>query len=140
MKTVIGLAAALALALSAVPVTAGDMFKALSTIPAGERVRLTPLDDDQLAAVEGENLESLLTQVRLLIGTATDQATMLISQILFLIQVQANTQPTATDQRNVVEVIQRLLNTEPTAAVQLNIAEVMQRQGNTVSLIRQSTW
>jgi hypothetical protein len=120
MKTVIGLAAALALTLSAVSARAGDMFQALSTIPAGEQARLTPLDDDQLAAVAGENLEDLLALVQLLISTATNHDAVLTSQILFLIQVQ--------------------LNTEPTAAAQRNVVEVIQRQGNTVSLTRQSMW
>ena len=140
MKTVIGLAVALALALSAVPAAAGDMFQALSRIPAGERARLIPLDDDQLAAVEGENLENLLALVQLLISTATDHDAMLASQILFLIQVQLNTDPTAAVQRNVMEVTQRQLNTDPTAAVQRNVAEVTQRQGNSVSSTRQSMW
>jgi hypothetical protein len=142
MKTIIGLIAALALTLSAVPATAGDMFRALSTIPAGERARLTPLDDNQLAAVEGENLENLLALVQLLISTATDHATMLTSQILFLIQAQLNTEPTAGVQRNVVEVIQRAMAAQPpgSGAVQRNVVEVTQRQGNTVSFIRQSMW
>ena len=120
MKTIIGLATALTLILSAVPATAGDMFRALSTIPAGERARLTPLDDNQLAAVEGENLENLLALVQLLISTATDHAAVLTSQILFLIQVQLNSEPTAAGQRNAVEVTQRL--------------------GNTVSSTRQGMW
>jgi hypothetical protein len=140
MKTIIGLAAALALMLSAVPATAGDMFRALSTIPAGERARLTPLDDNQLAAVEGENLENLLGLVQLLISTGTDHAAMLTSQILFLIQVQLNTEPTAAVQRNVVEVMQSQLNSEPSAAVQRNVVEVTQRLGNTVSSTRQGMW
>jgi hypothetical protein len=54
MKTIIGFAAVLALTLSAIPATAGDRIWALSTIPAGERVRLTPLSDDQLGAVQGK--------------------------------------------------------------------------------------
>lgn len=54
MKTIIGLAAALALTLSAIPATAGDRIWALSTIPAAERARLTPMSDDQLGAVQGK--------------------------------------------------------------------------------------
>jgi hypothetical protein len=142
MKTIIGLAAALALMLLAVPATAADMFQALSPLSAGERARLTPLDDDQLAAVEGENLENLLALVQLLISTATDHGAMLTSQILFLIQVQLNTKPTATVQRNAMEVIQSAMAAQPpgSRAVQLNVVEVMQRQGNTVSSTRQSMW
>jgi hypothetical protein len=142
MKTVIGLAAALALTFSAGPATAGDMFRALSPLPAGERARLTLLDDEQLAAVEGENLENLLALVQLLISTATDHAAMLASQILFLIQVQLKTKPTATVQRNVMEVIQSAMAAQPpgSGAVQLNVVEVTQRQGNTVSSTRQSMW
>jgi hypothetical protein len=53
MKTVIGVAVALALVLSVIPATAGDTFRALSSMPAGEQELLTPLSDEQLAAVEG---------------------------------------------------------------------------------------
>ena len=55
MKTVIGVAIALALALSVVPAIAEeDTFQALSTMPAGEQGLLTPLSDEQLATIEGE--------------------------------------------------------------------------------------
>jgi hypothetical protein len=53
MKTVIGVAIALALALSVVPAMAEDTFQAFSNMPAGEQELLTPLSDAQLAAVEG---------------------------------------------------------------------------------------
>jgi hypothetical protein len=53
MKIAIGLALALALALSSVPATAGDTFYAFSSMVALEQTSLTPLPDDQLAAIEG---------------------------------------------------------------------------------------
>jgi hypothetical protein len=49
MTRLIGAVMAVALLVSVAPVLAGDSFHALSRLPAG----LTPLDDAQLAAVEG---------------------------------------------------------------------------------------
>jgi hypothetical protein len=49
MKRLIGAVMAVALLVSVAPVVAGDSFQALSRLPAG----LSPLDDAQLAAVEG---------------------------------------------------------------------------------------
>jgi hypothetical protein len=49
MMRLIGAVMAVALLVSAAPAWAGDSFQALSRLPAG----LTPLDDAQLAAVEG---------------------------------------------------------------------------------------
>ena len=49
MKRLIGAVMAVALLVSVAPVVAGDSFHALGRLPAG----LTPLDDAQLAAVEG---------------------------------------------------------------------------------------
>lgn len=63
MKAAIGLVVALALTLSAVPVIAGDTFRALSTLSAAEQASLTPLPDDQLAAVEGERNINIAVQV-----------------------------------------------------------------------------
>jgi hypothetical protein len=57
MKTAIGFALAIALALSVVPAVANDSFHAFSTLPALEQASLTPLSDDQLAAIEGEGFE-----------------------------------------------------------------------------------
>ena len=49
MKRLIGAVMSVALLVAVAPVLAGDSFQALSRLPAG----LTPLDDAQLAAVEG---------------------------------------------------------------------------------------
>jgi hypothetical protein len=49
MKRLISAVMAVALLVSVAPVLAGDSFQALGRLPAG----LTPLDDAQLAAVEG---------------------------------------------------------------------------------------
>jgi hypothetical protein len=57
MKTVIGVAIALALALSVVPAIAEeDTFQAFSNMPAGEQGLLTALSDEQLAVIEGEGV------------------------------------------------------------------------------------
>jgi hypothetical protein len=53
MKRLIGAVMAVALLVSVAPVVAGDSFQALSRLPAG----LTPLDDAQLAAVEGGQVD-----------------------------------------------------------------------------------
>jgi hypothetical protein len=49
MKRLIGAVMVVAVLVSVAPALAGDSFHALSRLPAG----LTPLDDAQLAAVEG---------------------------------------------------------------------------------------
>jgi hypothetical protein len=57
MKNVIGVAIALALALSVVPAIAEeDTFQAFSNMPAGEQELLTPLSDAQLATIEGSDV------------------------------------------------------------------------------------
>jgi ABC-type phosphate/phosphonate transport system substrate-binding protein len=132
MKTVISLAAAVVLALSAVPATAADMFQALSTIPASERVRLTPLTDDQLAAIEGENI---LVMIRLPLVITPENAATLISQILSYIESQLNIKLPPFVGRNVKEVIQ--VNIGPTSNPQSNVVEVTQQGGKMVSFTRQ---
>jgi hypothetical protein len=63
MKPVIGLVLALALTLSVVPAVASDTFHALTSLPAMEQASLTPLSDDQLAAVEGARRILVIVQV-----------------------------------------------------------------------------
>jgi hypothetical protein len=53
MTRLIGAVMAVALLVSVAPVLAGDSFQALSRLPAG----LTPLDDAQLATVEGGQVD-----------------------------------------------------------------------------------
>jgi hypothetical protein len=53
MTRLIGTMMAVALLVSVAPVLAGDSFQALSRLPAG----LSPLDDAQLAAVEGGQVD-----------------------------------------------------------------------------------
>jgi hypothetical protein len=53
MKRLIGAALVLTLILPAVPVLAGDTFHALSRLPATAQASLTPMDEAQLAAIEG---------------------------------------------------------------------------------------
>jgi hypothetical protein len=132
MKTVIALAAAVVLALSAVPATAGERFQALSTIPASERMRLAPLTDDQLAAIEGENI---LVLIRLPLVITPENAATLISQILSDIQTQLHIKWTPTVLTNVKEVIQ--LQIGPTSNSQSSVVEVTQQGGKTVSFTRQ---
>jgi hypothetical protein len=57
MKRLINAALALTLMLPVAPVLAGDTFHALSRLPATAQARLTPMDDDQLAAIEGEAVD-----------------------------------------------------------------------------------
>jgi hypothetical protein len=135
MKTVISLVAAVVLALSTAPATAGDMFQALSTIPADERARLSPLTDDQLAAIEGENI---LVLIRLLLAITPENVATLTSQILSYIESQLNIKLTPFVERNVKEVIQ--LNIGPTPDAQSNVVEVTQQWGNTGSFTRQGMW
>jgi hypothetical protein len=137
MKTVIALAAVVVLALSTVPSTAGDRFQALSAIPASEWMRLTPLTDDQLATIEGENI---LVMIRLPLVITPENAATLVSQILSYIQTQLNIKLTPIDSyrthlTNVKEVIQ--LNVGPTSNPQSSVAEVTQQGGKTVSFTRQ---
>jgi len=132
MKTVISLVAALALTLSAVPATAADMFQALSTIHASERVCLTPLTDDQLAAIEGENI---LVMIRLPLVITPENAATPVSQVLSYIQTQLNIDSYRTHLTNVKEVIQS--NIGPTSNPQSNVVEVTQQGGKTVSFTRQ---
>jgi hypothetical protein len=140
LKTVISLVAALALTLSAVPATAADMFQALSTIHASERVCLTPLTDDQLAAIEGENI---LVMIRLPRVISPENAATLISQILSYIQTQLHITLTPTVLTNVKEVIQLNIkeviqsNIGPTSNPQSNVVEVTQQGGRTVIFTRQ---
>jgi hypothetical protein len=63
MKIAIGIVLALALTLAGVPAFADDTFQAFSTLPAAEQATLTPLPDDQLAAVAGAALLNINVQV-----------------------------------------------------------------------------
>lgn len=56
MKTVISVAMMLALMLSVAPVMAGETFEAFSNMTVGEQGILTPLNDEQLATVEGADV------------------------------------------------------------------------------------
>src|SRR5215211_5406377 len=53
MKRLIGAALVLTLILPVAPVLAGDTFHALSRLPATAQASLTPMDEAQLAAIEG---------------------------------------------------------------------------------------
>jgi hypothetical protein len=65
MKRLIGAVMAVALLVSVAPVLAGDSFQALSRLPAG----LTPLDDAQLAAVEGGQVDVCVVCVNIAVVT-----------------------------------------------------------------------
>ena len=67
MKRLIGAVMAVALLVSVAPVVAGDSFHALGRLPAG----LTPLDDAQLAAVEGGRVDADACVVCLNIAVVT---------------------------------------------------------------------
>ena len=53
MKRLIGAALVLTLILPVAPVLAADTFHALSRLPATAQASLTPMDEAQLAAIEG---------------------------------------------------------------------------------------
>jgi hypothetical protein len=53
MKPLIGTAIMLTLILSVAPALAGDTFHALSRLPAMAQASLTPMDEAQLATIEG---------------------------------------------------------------------------------------
>jgi hypothetical protein len=53
MKRLIGAVMAVALLVSVAPVLASDSFHALSRLPATAQASLTPMDEAQLAAIEG---------------------------------------------------------------------------------------
>jgi hypothetical protein len=60
MKKLISIAMALVLTMAVVvPAMAADTFQAFSQMSATDRAVLTPLDDDQMAAVEGARRVSL---------------------------------------------------------------------------------
>jgi hypothetical protein len=122
MKGMIGLALAFTLTLSTVPAIAEDNFHAFSTMPTAARASLTPLDDNQLAAIEGKNIVEL---IHLLLAITPENAATRISQIFSSIQNQLNIESTPTDRRNVKEVIQ--LNIGPTPNAQRNDVVVTQR-------------
>jgi hypothetical protein len=117
MKTVMGLAAALALMLSTVPATAGAMFHAVSALPAGERARLTPLDDGQLAAVEGKYL------------FGSEEAVVHLFHLLWGIVARASLEISGSTEHGPVINIQRVfqLQQDIGAAVQTNMIEVKQQ-------------
>ncbi len=59
MKKYLGLAMVFALVVSVVPALAGESFHALSPLPAVEQAALTPLDDAQLATIEGGDYRNI---------------------------------------------------------------------------------
>jgi hypothetical protein len=65
MKRLIGAVMAVALLVSVAPVVAGDSFHALGRLPAG----LTPLDDAQLAAVEGGQVDACVVCLNIAVVT-----------------------------------------------------------------------
>ena len=115
MNTVVSVLLAFALMLAAVPALAGDSFQASHTI--GKQTSLTPLSDEQLAAIKGAEglfvqmaplLSSLPGSVDLLLANLLEQAT--AGQVgTVSIQSTSNTeQGTGTaSQTNVTEVWQQ---------------------------------
>lgn len=58
MKIITGVVLVLFLTLPAVPALADDTFRALSKISTKDQALLTPLDDHQLASIEGASHKS----------------------------------------------------------------------------------
>jgi len=63
MKRLIGAALMLTLVLPIAPVLAGDTFHALSRLPATAQASLTPMDEAQLAAIEGGQINQRNTAI-----------------------------------------------------------------------------
>jgi hypothetical protein len=63
MKRLIGAALVLALILPVAPVLAGNTFHALSRLPATAQASLTPMDEAQLAAIEGGQIDQRNTSI-----------------------------------------------------------------------------
>jgi hypothetical protein len=85
MKIAIGTVLALALTLAGAPAFADDTFQAFSTLPAAEQATLTPLPDDQLAAVQGGQLTQVCSfcsnaQAAIVTQTNTALASFLVEQ------------------------------------------------------------
>jgi hypothetical protein len=78
MNTVMSVVLAFAFMLAAVPVLAGDSFQAFHTL--GEQTSLTPLSDDQLAAIKGA--EGLLVQMDPLLSSLPESVYRLLANIL----------------------------------------------------------
>jgi hypothetical protein len=90
MTRLIGTVMAVALLVSVAPVLAGDTFHALSRLPATAQASLTPMDEAQLAAIEGglvsqSNVSTVMvTQTNTASGagpiTQSNTATVIITQ------------------------------------------------------------
>lgn len=91
MKIAIGLALALALALSSAPAIAGDSFHALSSLPAPDQANLTPLPDDQLASIEGQQVDVCVVCIQ---KNRTKQTNVAINAAFF---TQANLNATSQE-------------------------------------------
>lgn len=90
MKRLIGAALVLTLILPAAPVLAGDTFHALSRLPATAHASLTPMDEAQLAAIEGGQISQsnvstvMVTQTNTASGagpiTQSNTSTVIVTQ------------------------------------------------------------
>ena len=90
MKRLIGAALVLTLILPVAPVLAGDTFHALNRLPAMAQVSLTPMDEAQLATIEGGQISQFnastvrVTQTNIASGAGSinqsNTSTVIVSQ------------------------------------------------------------
>jgi hypothetical protein len=93
MKRLIGAALVLTLILPVAPVLAGDTFHALSRLPATAQASLTPMDEAQLAAIEG----GLVSQANTATVTVTQSnSSSITGSIVGDISVTQNSNSTVT--------------------------------------------
>jgi hypothetical protein len=96
MKRLIGAALVLTLTLPVAPVLAGDTFHALSRLPATAQANLTPMDEAQLAAIEGAQVSQSnaatvrITQSNAFTGTGSGAGPITQSNVATVTITQSN--------------------------------------------------
>jgi hypothetical protein len=119
MNTVMSVVLAFAFMLAAVPARAGDSFQAFHTL--GEQTSLTPLSDDQLAAIKGA--EGLLVQMDPLLSSLPEYVDRLLANILEQAAVPSHIPGSTT------QVYSHQTQEGPGEAVQTTVIEMGQHQG-----------
>jgi hypothetical protein len=100
MKRLVSAVLMLTLILLVVPVQAGDTFHALSHLPATSQASLTPMDEAQLAAIEGGQRE--VTQSNIVIVTVTQSNSISITGSGDVSVIQSNSSSVNITQQNSV--------------------------------------
>jgi hypothetical protein len=117
MNTVMSVVLACAFMLAAVPALAGDSFQAFHTL--GEQTSLTPLSDDQLAAIKGA--EGLRVQMDPLLSSLPESVYRLLANILEQATAVSSPIPGSTTQ-----VYSHQIQEGPGGAVQTTVIDMSQ--------------